>query len=221
MTVEEEIKISRRIEACLARAKSTTFDGEREVCLRKVEELKKILYKADASILENKQTVRIESTAFDIDSLRKIFVRSFFPYFADDFEPHIEQIPFSLFLYTTSFIEEELVKAGYKDYAESIAEYAKNLKKNPIYSLEAARWYFFILLDVELIKIIMKDSYVRGAYSSENDSLFGNTLNPMSASLRFYREKKQDFLERLNQGIFDDLVINLCNPKYLMAPTNA
>ena len=72
-----------------------------------------------------------------------------------------------------------------------------------------------------MIELLMERSYevVKSAEYEGCIPMNGsNRLSPVENCLRFFKEKRDDFYERLNHGWLDDVVLQLCNPKFLPAP---
>lgn len=126
---DKEKSILEKIEKSLARAKSTTFEVEREACLRMVEKLKKQYFNDNVDTSQFTQAVKINNQTFDIAHLREIFVKTFFPWFSSDFN-YNEQIPFSLKLYSKDYILQRLNELENENLIEYFNSYLKNLHHN-------------------------------------------------------------------------------------------
>lgn len=215
---DKEKSILEKIEKALARAKSTTFEGEREACLRMVEKLKKQYFNDNVDTSQFTQAVKINNQTFDIAHLREIFVKTFFPWFSSDFN-YSEQIPFSLKLYSKDYILQRLNELENENLIEYFNSYLKNLHHNVLF--EGLNWYYFLPLDKDMIELLMERSY-EVVKPTEYEGCIpmngSNRLSPVENCLRFFKEKRDDFYERLNHGWLDDVVLQLCNPKFLPAP---
>lgn len=215
---EKEKHVLEKIEKSLARAKSTTFEGEREACLRMVEKLKKQYFNDNIDTSQFTQAVKINNQTFDIVHLREIFVSTFFPWFAPGFN-YTESIPFSLKLYRKEYINQRLRELGNENLIEYFNTYLKNLHHNILF--EGLNWYYFLPLDKEIVELLMERSY-DVVKSTEREGCIAMTgadqLSPVENCLRFFKEKRDDFYERLNRGWLDDIVLQLCDPKFLPAP---
>lgn len=203
------------IDDLMARALSTTYEGERAICLKKLNKIK-LKY----NVAPGNKTKKDEKYQIPIERLRELFVETYFPWY----------------LKNSIFVNEERILYQFSSFKlrniyetevhENIPTSAS--KKYLMHIRDIGIWAKDELEYIKSLPTVLRDLYYFNYYV-EIDKTFGVWC---SSSLEFSRangsvetlinnfndefiNKKTEFMEKINNGYYDPDIKSLFNPELL------
>lgn len=186
------------IDQLLKLAESTTFSGEREAALKKVEELSSKIQDYDTISKSSKDS------KVDIKLARETFVKAIYPWYLDEipegyapcfFYPYLQdEISRKCKKALDQFPDNKRLAKAYQDLNFLISDHCEDY----IYYERAANleYYgdYFIIMPAELV------FWLTPSYDKEGT---------IKGAFEFFEQHKKKFFERLESGEFDDNILYL------------
>ena len=199
-----------------ARALSTTYEGERKSCLKKIDEIL-FKYNIEQNAKASKKELIIK---IPIRRLREIFAETYFPwYLEENIVKNNETIYFGFSTYVLKYIAKEKIKYVNTDssnkflkYMKDIGEWALNereyIKSMPRVLQSFYSWHYYIEIDIPFAIWCLPDYIVI-------DRCGCNKIKIIEYLKNEFENRKQDFLKKLNSGYYDRDIRELFDPKLL------
>lgn len=201
-----------------ARAVSTNYEGEREACLKKIDQIL-LKYNVD----QNKKASKKELiTKIPIKRLREIFVETYFPwYLEENIVKNNETVYFGFSSSSLNFIASEKIKDvdtnssnKFLKYMRDVGEWAwdekEYIKSLPRVLQDFYMWHYYIEIDISFAIWCLPNFIVIGQYDCNKAKIIEYLKNE-------FENRKKDFLRNLNSGYYDRDIRELFDPKLLTA----
>lgn len=195
-----------------ARALSTTFDGEREICLKKIKQLK-----ISMGLNPEKKSENNVIKSLPIKELRKIFVETYCPWYLKDkmYYPETNTILYQFDRYHLSYIFKERYKMDLDPgvskkmlkYRKSIRDWAfEEYQYISGFPRELQSFYYFNYY-IEIDKSF--------AFWCLPSYKFIGVDETIKSLIKEFENNKKEFFEKLNSGYYDRMINELFDPKLL------
>lgn len=187
------MNISDVIEKLEERAKRTPFDNEREICRRKIIELRDRAVEERKTIKEN-----------NIKESRNTFVMAFYPWYAEEIPEGFA--PFLFYPYMKDVVFEKCAAA--LDEFPSTRKLAMKYKKLTDLISEHYRDYYYYKYNADVdygldYYIILPEEVVFFLSNSYDKK------ECIRSAFAEFEKRKETFLKSLDEGKYDDIILNL------------
>ena len=195
-----------------ARALSTTFDNEREICLKKIQKLK-----ISMGLNPEKKTENNMIKSFPIEELRRIFVETYCSWYLKDkiYYPETNTILYQFSRYNLHYIFEERYKLDLNpDVSLKILKYRKSIRD---WAFEEYQYISSLPRDIQNFYYFNYYVEVDKAFAfwclpSYNFTGVDSTIKSLNDE---FNRNKKEFFEKLNSGYYDRMINDLFDPKLL------
>jgi len=203
------------VDDLMARALSTTYEGERAICLKKLNEIK-LKY----NITPGNETKKDKKYQIPIERLRELFVETYFPwYLKNSIFVNEERIlyHFSSFKLREIYkdkVHRDIPTSASKKYlthmrdigiwAKDELEYIKSLP-----SILESLYYFNYYVEVDKTFGVWCASPLEFAEANGSVEIITDNFNDE------FINKKTKFMEKINNGYYDPDIKSLFNPELL------
>ena len=195
-----------------SRALSTTFNNEREICLKKIQKLK-----ISIGLNPEKKTETNVIKSLPIKELRRIFVETYCSWYLNDkiYYPETNTILYQFDRYNLHYIFEERYKLDLNpDVSLKMLKYRKSIRD---WAFEEYQYISSLPRDVQ--DFYFFNYYVEvdkgfAFWCLPNYKFTGIDSTIKSLNDEFNRKKKE-FFEKLNSGYYDQMIKDLFDPKLL------
>jgi len=201
-----------------ARALSTTYEGERKLCLKKIDEIL-LKYNVEQNAKASKKEF---ITKIPIKRLREIFLETYLPwYLEENIVKNDETIYFGFTTYCLELIAKEKItnvnvgsSKKYLKHMRDIGEWALD-EREFIKSMSRVlqsfyQWHYFIEIDIPFAIWCLPDYIVIDKCNCNKAKIVEFLKNE-------FENRKREFLRNLNSGYYDRDIRELFDPKLLTA----
>ena len=201
-----------------ARALSTNYEGERQLCLKKIDEIL-LKYNVEQNKKASKKELFIK---IPIKRLREIFVETYFPwYLEENIVKNNETIYFGFSTYALEFIAREKIKDvevsssnKFLKYMRDVGEWAwdekEYIKSLPRVLQSFYSWHYYIEIDISFAIWCLPNYIVIDQCNCNKAKIIEYLKNE-------FKNRKEEFLKNLNIGYYDRDIRDLFDPKLLTA----
>ena len=195
-----------------ARALSTLFDNERDICLKKIQKLK-----ISMGLDPEKKTENNVIKSLPIEELRRIFTETYCSWYLKDkiYYSETNTILYQFDRYNLHYIFEERYKLDLNpDVSLKMLKYRKSIRD----------WAFEEYQYISSLSNNLQDFYYFNYYVEVDKGFafwclpsykFTGIASTIKSLNDEFNRKKKEFFEKLNSGYYDRMINDLFDPKLL------